>query len=508
MRSTSWLARAVAQVPASVHVKLLAAFLVTTLLLIVLGTVGLDTLLKANLRAEELLRLQRNISTYRQLQHDATVQQYNVASALMDPERQSLDSALRQLYVYGYDVDRLRVTAKEDAGVLAEVLAEYQSYIAVVDRVVALIQSGRTDEGRKLLQNQAAPIAESIERRMNELVNRAEQSMLESVDTAHVQHEQSQRLVLGLAGASCLLSLLLGFSISNSLIPPVKEMDRRLAEIASGDFSRHVDVVNRDELGTLAANLNVMNDKLGRLYQELELVSRHKSDFLANMSHELRTPLNAIIGFSEALLERMFGELNAKQEDYLQDIHASGHHLLALINDVLDLSKIEAGHMELHRERFDVADMLDAASTLVRERAMRHGIELTLEIDPGMGEIEADERKIKQVVLNLLTNAVKFTPDGGSVWLRGRRLVDRIEISIQDTGVGIAPEDQEIVFEEFRQVGQNYTHKQEGTGLGLALTKRIVELHGGEVALESVLGQGSTFAFTLPVPTDESDPDR
>ncbi len=243
-----------------------------------------------------------------------------------------------------------------------------------------------------------------------------------------------------------------------------------------------------------------------RLFQEiedksrqLEIANQHKSDFLANMSHELRTPLNAIIGFSEVLLEKMFGEVNEKQLDYLNDIHSSGRHLLALINDVLDLSKIEAGRMELELSSFDLPAALASALTLVRERAQRHGIALALEIDPRLGAVQADERKCKQILLNLLSNAVKFTPDGGRVALRARLDSDKAEIAVADTGIGIANEDQATVFEEFRQVGRDYTKKAEGTGLGLALAKRFVELHGGTIRLESEPGKGSTFTFTLPV---------
>jgi signal transduction histidine kinase len=232
--------------------------------------------------------------------------------------------------------------------------------------------------------------------------------------------------------------------------------------------------------------------------RQLEIANQHKSEFLANMSHELRTPLNAIIGFSEVLLERMFGELNEKQDDYLKDIFSSGKHLLSLINDILDLSKIEAGRMELDVENFDVPSALDNALTLVRERAQRHGITLGLEVDPGLGELRADERKFKQILLNLLTNAVKFTPDGGKVDVRARLADGVLEVAVADTGIGIAKDDQAAVFEEFKQVGRHYTNKQEGTGLGLALTKRFVELHGGALTLDSEPGKGSTFTFTLP----------
>jgi len=240
--------------------------------------------------------------------------------------------------------------------------------------------------------------------------------------------------------------------------------------------------------------------------RQLEIANQHKSEFLANMSHELRTPLNAVIGFSEVLLDRMFGELNDKQEDYLKDIFSSGKHLLSLINDVLDLSKIEAGRMELDLGEFDAAQALGNAMTLVRERAQTHGITLGLEVADGIGEIRADERKFKQILLNLLSNAVKFTPDGGQVTVRAALHGDDLEVAVQDTGVGISAEDQRVVFDEFKQVGRHYTNKHEGTGLGLSLTKRFVELHGGTLALQSQPGVGSTFTFTLPARAEAAEP--
>ena len=267
-----------------------------------------------------------------------------------------------------------------------------------------------------------------------------------------------------------------------------------------GEFSPEV-----IELLTTFATQSALAIQNARLFREieqksreLEAASQHKSEFLANMSHELRTPLNAVIGFSEVLTERMFGELNEKQEEYLKDIHASGQHLLSLINDILDLSKIEAGKMDLELSEFDLAMTIDNALMLVRERAARRSITLNTAVDERVGQVQADERKIRQVLLNLLSNAIKFTPESGGIHVEARSVNESIEVSVTDTGVGIAPEDQEAVFEEFRQVG-TADKKVEGTGLGLALSRKFIELHGGTIWVESQVGEGSTFTFTVPV---------
>jgi len=253
-----------------------------------------------------------------------------------------------------------------------------------------------------------------------------------------------------------------------------------------------------DQAAIAIENVRLFNEIQDKSRQ-LETANQHKSEFLANMSHELRTPLNAIIGFSEVLLEKLFGDLNEKQLDYLQDIHSSGKHLLQLINDILDLSKVEAGRMELDVATFDLPTAISNAMTLIRERAQQHGIALGLEVEADLGEVAADERKFKQILLNLLSNAVKFTPDGGRIDVRARRDAENVVVAVHDTGIGIAVADQDAVFEEFRQVGRSYTSKQEGTGLGLTLTRKFVELHGGRIWLESELGKGSTFTFTIPV---------
>jgi signal transduction histidine kinase len=230
---------------------------------------------------------------------------------------------------------------------------------------------------------------------------------------------------------------------------------------------------------------------------ELEIVSRHKSAFLANMSHELRTPLNAIIGFSDLLDQGVGGDLARKQHEYVADIRASGRHLLSLINDVLDLAKVEAGKDELEISRFQLADALLEGVRIMRDRADGAGVALSASLQPGIGWIDADERKVRQIVLNLLSNAVKFTPRGGMVDLRALQRDDHVEVSVRDTGVGISPDDQARIFDEFTRAEN--AGSEEGTGLGLALAQRFVELHGGKIWVDSDIGRGSTFRFTLPL---------
>jgi len=302
-----------------------------------------------------------------------------------------------------------------------------------------------------------------------------------------------------------LRELLIRSGYRSVLAVPLLREDHLLGALAvnrstPGEFAPEVTAL----LKTFATQsaLAIQNARLYREIEvksrEVEAASRHKSEFLANMSHELRTPLNAIMGFSEVLSERMFGDINEKQAEYIGDIRESGQHLLSLINDILDLSKIEAGRMELELSDFDLPSTIENTLILVRERAQRLGIALGCAIDERLGTVHADERKVKQVLLNLLSNALKFTPEGGKISVSAALHDGLAEISVRDTGVGIAPEDQETLFEEFSQVG-TASKKVEGTGLGLAISRKFIELHGGKIWITSQVGTGSTFAFTLPL---------
>ena len=290
------------------------------------------------------------------------------------------------------------------------------------------------------------------------------------------------------------------------LAVPIRREERIIGALVvrrrtPGGFSEEI----TDLLETFASQsaLAILNARLFKELEdkgaELEVASRHKSEFLASMSHELRTPLNAVIGFSEVLLERMFDDpLSARQEDYLRDIWESGKHLLALLNDILDLSKVEAGRMELDYSTFSVRDALETSISLVRERAVEHDIELDLRIEPDVSVVEADELRFKQVLLNLMSNAVKFTGDRGRVEVDAAVDGGTLTVTVTDNGLGVGPEDRERIFESFER-GTRGPLKTEGTGLGLSLSKRIVALHGGRIWLESEVNVGSTFGFAVPL---------
>jgi signal transduction histidine kinase len=311
--------------------------------------------------------------------------------------------------------------------------------------------------------------------------------------------------------------------LARNLVRPIESIQVAAARIGSGALDQRIETSSRDELGALAEEFNRMAARLQASYaglehevqertqelatalgkldeqtRELEAASDHKSAFLADMSHELRTPLNAISGFSQALRKQLFGEINEKQAEYLDDILGSARHLLALIDDVLDLAKVEAGQIELEVTAFSLREALERGVVIVRERAARDDVEVSLSADPGIDTVTGDERRIRQVVFNLLSNAVKFAPAGSTVAIAASRVDGEVRVSVRDSGPGIAPEDQALIFEEFRQAAAG-KEQREGTGLGLALSRRLVELHGGHIWVDSELGKGSTFVFTLPM---------
>jgi signal transduction histidine kinase/HAMP domain-containing protein len=678
----------VAQLPFGVQTKLLIAFLSIVGLLIVLGAVGLQVLSGVNAQTTELINLQRKIAAYRQVQHDTTNQLYSISTALLLQDERMLDTALRQLNQFGFDLDRMEFVAASEKQVLAQVRQEYNQFTAKVTHVVELIRAGRTDEARRMQLDEVIPSADRLERLTNQLVNVAEADMVAAITATEGAYGTSRLIVVSFAVGSILLALGLGYIISWSLIEPVKKIEMRLRQIAAGDFAQQVTVVNRDELGVLARNVNQTSEQLGRLYQEvqartaelarsvgelealgevskavnstldldtvletivakavqlsdtdegiiyvfsstrqqfrlratfgmsneliaaisnqpiglndpgigdaarrrspiqvpdlnertpssvqeivldagyrsvlvvpllrprnivgalvvrrrkpgefdeqvvhlmetfaaqsvlaiqnaklfreieekgreLEAASRHKSQFLANMSHELRTPLNSVLGFTELLVDGIYGELPERAKTTVARVQANGHHLLGLINDVLDLSKIEAGQLTLALEEYSVGQIVQSTVTAVEPLARAKGLMLAATVAEKLPIGRGDERRLTQVLLNLAGNAVKFT-ETGAVDIFADAVDGHFEITVRDTGPGIASKDQVLIFEEFQQVDSSSTRQKGGTGLGLAISKRIVEMHGGTIDVESVPGSGSTFRLKIPIRVEES----
>jgi len=498
-----WLPRLVARVPATVHTKLLVAFLMIVVLLITFGLVGLQVLSGVNRRAEETAQLQRKIAAYRQLKQGTTAQLYSVASALLVPDEQTLDATLRQLDQFGYDYDRLQFVAKDEAELLDEVRKDYDQFIHIVTRVVELLRAGKAHEGRELQLAQVSPLADRLERLTNQLVNRAAGDMVASIETSQGAYLTSRWVVIGFAVGSIGLALILGYAFSWSLIGPVKEMDARLKQIASGDFSQHVEVLNRDELGTLAANLNRMNDELGQLYQQLETANRHKSDFLASMSHEFRTPLNAIIGYGRLVRRATEGQISPLQRENLQDLLNNAERLLNLIDSLLDFAKIEAGKMAVRVEPVRVSEIIHGAASTIESILNSASVRLVREIAPDIPPLNTDREKLRQIILNLLGNAVKFT-ERGEIRIAACQQNGSLKLVVSDTGIGIEKKDLDQIFEKFHQGDLSSSKKYRGTGLGLAIVKQFVNLLGGEITVESEVGKGSVFTVTLPLDYGES----
>jgi signal transduction histidine kinase len=509
------LVRAVARAPMSVRTKLLLGFSAIAGLLLVVGVLGIVELSNANARVTRLADLQARAAAAQAVQSDVSqyngllVQRANMTPNAGTPVGRGAKIAPSSFFVIDATINAALTTVLSDATVLEEsepayfgrLYGLYSRLAGISNTALARDTAKKGNQIGPLIRREVAlagqlkPVAAALaaltQHQTDELVVQNRRSFA-----------QSRELFIGVAAGSVVLALLMGFVLSSSLVAPLRRTEARLAQIAGGDFAGHVDVPNHDEVGSLAANVNRMNDELGRVYRELETISRHKSDFLATMSHELRTPLNAIIGFSEVLQAQMFGELNEQQLSYVDDVLAAGRHLLSLINDVLDLAKIEAGRMDLDLGPVSVGEVLQSGMTMHGERASRAGIALGLRVEPEEIVVAADERRLRQVVFNLLANAIKFTPRDGRVEVSAQLRDGVVEVAVADTGPGIAPDDMERIFEEFDQGTGTPEHHVDGTGLGLPLSRKFVELHGGRLWVESTVGAGSTFRFTLPLERD------
>ena len=381
-----------------------------------------------------------------------------------------------------------------------------RAIIMLVDEERGVLSNGKiiggTEEMDKLIENWEPPISEDAGV-LAQVVISGEPILVSDVNRTDIEMN---------------MDMVKALKTKSFLEVPLKTKEKVIGVMAVDNFESGAKLTEDDKnlLSTLAGQvaISIENARLveevakrERIKQEKEIAesaNRTKSEFLANMSHELRTPLNAIIGFSEILVDKTFGDLNDRQGKYADNIMTSGVHLLELINDILDLSKVEAGKMELEPAKTNIKELLENSLIMIKERALKHNISLDLHISDKLAdlEIQVDERKLKQIMFNLLSNAVKFTPDGGEIRVEAKQEGEGLIISVSDTGIGLKPEDQERIFDTFEQVGSEDTRNQQGTGLGLALTRRLTELHGGRIWVESE-GEGRGSTFTIMIPTLE-----
>lgn len=488
----------VARIRAPVRIKLLSPFLGIVTMFVALGAVGLHVLHLSDERAKKTVELQGRNAAYRQLQDNTTEQLYTVASAFLAKEPTEIDWIRRQLGFFSYDFEHARSLAAGDAVLLEQIETDYRQLVQIGLRVVELIEIGEVEQGRLLQEDHGLPLANRLERATNVLINKVEAEVIGSARISNTEYAASQRVVLGVALGSIALALVLGYSISASLINPVRDIRARLRNIAQGDFSGQLDVQNRDEFGDLANNVNLMSRELDRLYRELETANRHKSAFLATMSHELRTPMNAIIGFNRLVMRRCKDVLPEKHYENLGKIAISADHLLTLINTILDLSKIEAGRVDVYPSEFELSPLLEGCSRTVAALLEDTEVVLVKKFDAGLSRLYTDQDKLRQIVLNLLSNAAKFTVCG-RIEVAASGDAGAVSIAVSDTGIGIPPGQIERIFEEFTQVDDSTTRQYAGTGLGLAISQRLAALLGGRIDVVSELSVGSTFTLTLPM---------
>jgi signal transduction histidine kinase len=547
MPMIGWVVDLVARAPARVQVKLLAAFLTIAMLLIMVGAVGLQVLSGVNERTEKLIGLQRKIEAYRQVQHDTISQLYSVSSALLSSDDRTLSSTLRQLNQFGYDVDRLQFVAKDEVELLGQFRQDYDRFVEIVTHGVDMIRSGRAAEAREIQAIQAAPLADRLERLTNQLVNKAEADMIAGIETSRQAYDNSQLIVIAFALGSILLALALGYTISWSLIGPVKQIEAQLNQVAAGDFTQRVDVINRDELGALGTDVNKMSEELGRLYQQLRqrtndltesledlrtaqdrLVQSEKLASLgqvtAGIAHEIKNPLNFVNNFSavsvelidelrEALggahldskLRAEISEIADTLQSNLDKVVQHGKRADAIVKNMLLHSRQGSGE---HRP-VDINALVDESLNLAYHgaRAEKQGFNITLErsFDPTAGEVDLFPQEITRALLNLISNGFyaatkrKTEVNGDdcepTLTAATKNLGDSVEIKIRDNGTGIPPEVKQKLFNPF------FTTKPagEGTGLGLSISHDIiVKQHGGSIEVDTQLGEFTEFRIVLP----------
>ena len=489
------LVRFVAGIRASLHTKLLGAFMVVTVLVVAMAAVTVYTIATTTRQTRQIEEAHERVDWSQQIEQALARQMHFSALALLSQDEATIAKILRENNRFNENLAKLDAAGlPEQHGLVEQVRASQDDAMAVVADMANAIRDGKLGSvTRDLLAKQERLDAE-ITGRVHRLVDAEQQRMARLRDSVARANRDSLILTAGFAIAAVLLAWLCGFVISWSFILPVREAQGFLGRVAAGDFSGHIGA----ELHRLDAEQRAVAAELVRLNAQLAQASKAKSEFLANMSHELRTPLNAILGFTEMIIDELYGEVPHALKEPLADVQVNGRQLLRLINDVLDLSKIEAGRMELALGEYSVQEMVASVRASLRSLAAEKGVEFSTEVPDDLPIACGDGGRLTQCLMNLAGNALKFTRQGrvaigvalDSEWLTYR---------VSDTGIGIPPEEIDNVFAEFRQVDATVTRQFGGTGLGLSITKRFVEMHGGTIWVESEVGKGSTFFFRVPL---------
>jgi signal transduction histidine kinase len=513
------LVRWVAGIKVSVHGKLLAGYLLVTLLVIGMGAMSLQTISKMSSQSQLLDEAHERVHWSQDIQHALAMQMNFTAMALLLRSETAVENILRENNRFNNTLARLEKAAQsEEIELIQRIRAAQGDALTTVADIANLIRDGKLADAMQLQQDKQYPLYRRIEEFVTQLVLHERKKMDQLRASVAAANRSTLILMATSAAALMLVALLLGFVISWSFILPVQKAHGFVSEVAKGNFAATINVPNRDEFGALAAHMNHMSQELRRLYEvqhqasqelqrlneRLQQASKAKSNFLANMSHELRTPMNAILGFVEMMLDEIYGEVPPELREPLTDVQTNGKHLLRLINDVLDLSKIEAGRMELVLADYSVQDVVETIRASLQSLALEKGLQFVATVEDDIPLAFGDGKRITQCLMNLVGNALKFSKRGRvalAVEQQGKDLL----YQVSDTGIGIPKNELENIFGEFQQVDTAITREFSGTGLGLNITKKFVEMHGGRIWVESELGAGSTFSFTVPLRVETSE---
>ncbi len=508
----------VAGIRASVHTKLLAAFLMVTSVFIAMALVSLETIVNATRQNHLLDEAHELVSLAQQGEHALARQMHYTDLALLSQDEAAISRILRENNRFNDSLAKVEATGTTEQAMVERIRSAQDEAMAVVADMANAIRDGKLGPVVGALLHRQEKLDSDITAQVGQLVAAQQDRMTRLRDSVTAANRRSLILTGAFAVSAVLFALICGFVISWSFILPVREAQGFLDRVAAGRFGGQIQVPNRDELGALVDRMNHMSRELhrfdveqrqaaaelGRLNLQLAETSKAKSEFLANMSHELRTPMNAILGFTEMVLDGLYGELPPKLREPLSDIDVNGRHLLRLINDVLDLSKIEAGRMQLALTDYSIREVVDVVYASLRSLAAEKGLAFTVDVPETLPVAHGDSGRITQCLMNLAANAIKFTRQGKveiGVTQNGNELVYRVS----DTGIGIPKEEVENVFKEFRQLDSTVTREYGGTGLGLSITKKFVEMHGGRIWVDSEIGRGSTFSFAVPLQTKGDD---